>query len=263
MTSKQFTLKEIGERDSGQSRLPPISKSHLPPTHCKIDGCNGDIRSLGLCYKHYMKQYREKQPPTNNKLCECGCGEFISSQSKRHKRGHDKVYVPEAMLLKHFKDGKSCPELAEIFGVGNTTIWNRLKRLGLKTEQLSGERSHRWKGGRRVTKYGYIHISKYGHPKCNSQGYVCEHILVMEEHIGRHIQKDEKVHHINFVKDDNRIENLWLCDSQSHNKSHPSLYPLVKQLLDDGIITFNRESGKYERVRTDSTATCPICNMEE
>ena len=47
-----------------------------------------------------------------------------------------------------------------------------------------------------------------------------EHIKVMEEHIGRSITKNEVVHHINEVKDDNRIDNLQLMTRSEHARLH-------------------------------------------
>lgn len=48
------------------------------------------------------------------------------------------------------------------------------------------------------------------HPRAARSRYVFEHILVMEESIGRSLIEGETVHHRNGVRSDNRIRNLEL-----------------------------------------------------
>jgi hypothetical protein len=68
-----------------------------------------------------------------------------------------------------------------------------------------------WRGGKTMHRSGYILIRIPEHPRAKSNsGYVFEHILVMEESIGRYLVDGENVHHRNGIRDDNRIENLEL-----------------------------------------------------
>lgn len=57
---------------------------------------------------------------------------------------------------------------------------------------------------------GYKSLRKPNHPNAAKDGYVFEHIVVMSEFLNRPLEKHENVHHLNGIKDDNRIENLEL-----------------------------------------------------
>ena len=83
-----------------------------------------------------------------------------------------------------------------------------------------GEKHTNWKGGRYIDKSGYVKIRKLKHPKVTHNGYIFEHRLVMEEHLGRFLKKGEVVHHLNGIKDDNRIKNLKLMKDSEHKKLH-------------------------------------------
>ena len=76
-----------------------------------------------------------------------------------------------------------------------------------------GAKNGMWKGGvRRSGKYVYITLS--------SGICIAEHRYLMEKLHNRKLLPTEVVHHINFRRDDNRLENLVVMDKLSHSKYH-------------------------------------------
>jgi hypothetical protein len=53
-----------------------------------------------------------------------------------------------------------------------------------------GEKHWNWKGGRAINGSEYIELLCRGHPRADKHGYVPEHILVLEKHIGRFLTKE-------------------------------------------------------------------------
>lgn len=94
-----------------------------------------------------------------------------------------------------------------------------LKTRILMREKALGENNPMWNGGRTI-KCGYVCLHKPEHPFCNSNGYIKEHRLIMEEHLGRTLNREEHIHHRNNNKLDNRLSNLQLVTNSEHIKLH-------------------------------------------
>ena len=61
---------------------------------------------------------------------------------------------------------------------------------------------------------GYIRVYAPDHPRVMADGYVLEHRLLLEEHLGRYLTEKETVNHRNGIRSQNQIGNLELWASR-------------------------------------------------
>ncbi len=87
-------------------------------------------------------------------------------------------------------------------------------------KKLYGDNNPHWKGGKWYNGVGYIMVKVRG----RKPERIFEHRIIMEESLGRYLEPAEVVHHINGIRDDNRIENLMLfTNNTEHHKYHGHL----------------------------------------
>lgn len=79
---------------------------------------------------------------------------------------------------------------------------------------------HMWNILKIVKKGDYLYAVVPDHPKATKNGYVLEHRIVMENHLGRSLSNEEIVHHIDGNKHNNHISNLEVMSIVEHGKHH-------------------------------------------
>ena len=109
---------------------------------------------------------------------------------------------PECGKLKHYESNlcRSCAR-------------KRCVELGIYP---SGKKHHWYKNGKPHTSEGYILVKCPNHPAADKHGYVREHRFVVEQHIGRYLERHEIVHHLNGIRHDNRLANLAIVTKTNH-----------------------------------------------
>ena len=168
-------------------------------------------------------------------------------------------------------------------------------RNKLKKETISGENNHQYglrgklnssyKNGEIITHYGYKKIKQWEHPLCDCEGYVFEHRLIADKYLldefnsveingHRYLSKKFDVHHIDFNRLNNNIENLCILTKADHrlfhNKINPTLQDektgqfigrtyeyknLTKDELKNSLFNFINNKGCYYKIIETDTLT--------
>lgn len=125
-------------------------------------------------------------------------------------------------------------------------------------------------GHKKKRKDGYVCLYIPTHPHANKEGYVMEHVYLMEQSIGRLLTPEECVHHINRVRNDNRIENLQLMTKHDHmslhskerHKNHQINYRTIKVVNLDTNEIFNSIKDAAKKYKVSANKISAVCKGE-
>ncbi|MFZ5559368.1 MAG: HNH endonuclease [Patescibacteria group bacterium] len=157
-----------------------------------------------------------------------------------------KIFLTKQELSdKYWKENKSFKDIAKEYNVCHATIQNLFNKFNLPRRQFQqlkpkGKDSWSWKGGFFI-RNGYKFIKTDNHPTRSHNGYVPEHILVMEQNLNRILNSQEVVHHKDGNKLNNILSNLKLFNSEKEHQAYEQRILLfAKQLLWSNNKTNNR-----------------------
>lgn len=142
------------------------------------------------------------------------------------KTGYTKNYGFDENKIRKWaqEEHRTAVWIARQYGCHPSTVQLFLRSIGVRSAGIDhrpqGENANHWKGGKIRRTAGYVCVLQKNHPRADSLGYVPQHVLVMEAHIGRYLAQNEVVHHKNGVKDDNDLDNLQLMTDFEHRSHH-------------------------------------------
>jgi hypothetical protein len=117
-------------------------------------------------------------------------------------------------LQRRYESGESLRDIGQFIGKNATSVLRLFRKLGIPTDCT------RRTPGSRIVRSGYVLVKAPNHPRANYGGYVREHVLVMEQHLGRYLLDSEVVHHKNGDCRDNTTSNLECLTDSDHKRLH-------------------------------------------
>lgn len=119
------------------------------------------------------------------------------------------------LIRKDYDNGLSLKKLTEIYKINPSTIWYILKKTGptRPRESLKGKDHPCWKEFKKLS--GNYVMMNYEN--------IREHRFNIEKEIKRKLFFWEEVHHINGIRNDNKLENLVVIPNTEHVRFHTFL----------------------------------------
>lgn len=140
----------------------------------------------------------------------------------------NRLDLPQDQIRELVTNGESREAMARHFGVTRKVIDRICHELGLvpkpgyKGQPM--EKNYFWAGGRTVEKKAGrnrgVRVKAPNHPNADRHGYVREHRLVMEKKLGRLLERQEVVHHIDGNPLNNDPGNLMVFGRNAEHLRH-------------------------------------------
>lgn len=191
---------------------------------CTEPNCGADTLCKGYCRKHYAKHKRAGAfGGAKCSITECSNVAETRGMCQNHYMRWLRVNGPKICCV------AKCCSPATNHEMCVKHAW-RVKKHGdpniLKIRK---------QGTGTISSGGYKQISKPGHSCADKRGLVMEHRLVMCEILGRPLRPQEKIHHKNGNRLDNRPENLelWTVGQHPAGQRVEDLAAFARRILTD------------------------------
>ena len=215
-----------------------------------------DKKICTVCWKEYMRRHGWNINEFEiSKFCSKKC--FHDSWRKKSECiiCQNTFFTPKCQYWKVICCSKECTKKRRSENAIRRQI-DKKDWFGKMWEDWMIEKNPRWKpiGTKKHDWHGYILI-KIADGEW-FKNWIQEHVHNIEQDIGRKLDlKKECVHHIDGIKQNNELSNLFLTTQNYHKKLHQSIFmDTVKELLDKKIVYFDRGEKKY-KIREDIQLT--------